>query len=139
MSFEGVTPPESKAPFNMAISTLESLRYLLDEISKTERNPLLSDAGKQNLKIKSVKRFYTNSSPLLDEETVKKFKEILRIQSPKYLTLKNGIATGEETLRFDFELDIQLDQYLIDIQRELQSKGYFMPPRKDKGRAVAEF
>lgn len=139
MSFESLPPAESKAPFNMAISTLESLRYLLDEISKTDRSPLLSEAGKQNLKIKSVKRFYTNSSPLLDEDTVKKFKQILEIKSPKHIMLKNGIATGEETLRFDFELDVQLDQYLIDIQRELQSKGYFMPPRKDKGRAVAEF
>ena len=132
---------DTKAPFNMAISTLESLRSLLDEISKIERTPtfLMSDAEKQNIKIRLVKRFYTNSSPLLAETVVDKYKEILDIKSPQYLMTNNKIPTGNKQIRFDFELDSKLDQYLINIQRELQRERYFMPPKRDRGKAVAEF
>jgi len=139
MPIEQTKPLEVKAPFNMAISTLESLRSLLDEITKIEGHPLLLDAEKQNLKIKLVKRFYCNSSPLLTEEIVSKYKAILEINPPEYTMTKNRVPTNSKTLRFDFALDIKLEQFLIDIQRELQKEKYFMPPKRDRGRAVAEF
>ncbi len=130
---------ETKAPFNMALSTLESLRRVLDEIAIIEKDPLLSDATKQNLKIRLTKRFYVNSSPLLKEDVVKKFKDILKIKAPEFILTEKGVATGNTRTRYDFELDIKLDQHLIDIQRELQKEKYLMPPKKDLGRAVGSF
>ncbi len=49
------------------------------------------------------------------------------------------LAKAMKKLNFDEDLESKLDKFLIDIQTALQDEKFFMPLKKDKGRAVAEF
>ena len=130
---------ETKAPFNMAISTLESLRAILNNIRRLAEDIYLDDAAKQKLKINLVKRFYVDSSPLLKTDVVERYKSILNIKPKEYIVVKDYRKTNKRKVIFDQQLEEVLDQCLIEIQRELQLEKYFMPPKKDLSRAVSEF
>lgn len=130
---------ETKAPFNMAISTLEALRSILSDIKRVYEDPYWSDAMKQKLKVHLVRRFYVDSSPLLNPEVVKKYKNILNLQPKEVRIIRNNKLTNDLRVIFDWSLEIKLDNYLLEIQRELQKEKYFMPPREDLGTAVGRF
>lgn len=132
---------ETSAPFNMAIATLEALRKILAHIESVYADPFLPDEVKQKIKINLVKRFYVDSSPLLEEKIVDKFKDILSLK-PKTLPILSNDGTSnphKRKLIYDEKLEEQLDGHLVSIQRELQKERYFMPPKKDPGMAVGQF
>lgn len=132
---------ETKAPFNMALSTLEALRKILSDIKQISADPFLTDDMKQKLKIHLVKRFYVDSSPLLPNGVVEKYKEILSLKSKEIPIIEKGNSkpTGKNKMVYDFDLDETLDNYLIELQQELQKEKYYMPPKKLAGRAVGQF
>ena len=134
---------DEKAPFNMAIATLERLSDILREINKVEQSFIPLEM-KQERKVYLVKQFYIQSVPLLTEkqrtELQPKAMQIIP-KEQKIIETKIGAAsriTGKKVV-YDPDLDNILNILLIDIQVSLQDGKYFMPPRKDRGRAVAEF
>jgi hypothetical protein len=132
---------ESKAPFNMAISTLEALRKILSHIEYVYLTPLINDEVKQSIKVNLVKRFYVDCSPLLPADVVEKYKEILKLRPVAFKVINSADLklTGSMKVVFDWDLEEKMDNYLISLQTELQKEKYFMPPKKDLGRAIAEF
>ena len=130
---------ESKAPFNMALSTLEAIRKILCHIEEVSISTNIQDDIKQKMKINLVKRFYVDSAPLLDEKTVEKYKDILKLKPKTLKIISEGKLTKYEKVIYDFDLEIKLDNYLIELQIELQRKNYYMPPRRDLGSAVGSF
>lgn len=129
-----------KAPFNMAINTLERLGEILTQIRKVSSDPFMPSADKQLMKVSLSRQFFIQASPLLNEDVVKDYEEkLLSLKPQKAKITKNGKPTGQEKIIFNSDLDNTLDQFVLQIQRELQKERYFMPPKKDKGRAVAEF
>lgn len=131
---------ESSAPFNMALATLEALRRILSHIEQVYADPLLPDELKQKIKINLLKRFYVDSSPLLRNEIVEKYKEVLSIVPKQIEIISNGkIVPNKTKLIYDDKLEEKLDTFLVNIQRELQKENYFMPPRKNLGEVVGSF
>jgi hypothetical protein len=123
---------DSKAPFNMAIATLMSLRQTLDRIRDIEGRIDFPPEERQRIKIELVKRFYVDSSPLLfDSKVLEKYNYILDIEPTQFICVDRG--TNKRTLRikYSFELNKKLDQCLLALQVELQKKKYYMPPRED--------
>jgi len=142
MALEEFKLQDNAAPFNMALSTLESLRAILSDIKQIYKDPFLPDEIKQKLKINLVKRFYVDSSPLLSQSVVDSYKDILELKPVKVIVLNalgnNGTSLPKK-ITYDEEMESSLDNYLIKLQIELQKEKYYMPPRKDKGSAVGSF
>ena len=131
---------ESKAPFNMAINTLERLGEILSRIRRLDEDPFFSRDTKQAIKTSLVIDFYVQSSPLLKDTIVKDNKDILNLKPNSRQVINSiGRKTNRQKEVFDWDLEKKLNEYLIKIEKELQKEGYFMPPKKDKGRAAAEF
>lgn len=134
---------DEKAPFNMAIATLERLSDILREITKLEQSFMLLEM-KQERKVYLVKDFYRNAVPLLTkkhrEELQPKIVQLLPKEQTILIT-KHGLASRENGKRvvYDASLDLTLNELLVDVQVFLQEEKFFMPPRKDRGKAVAEF
>lgn len=114
----------------MAIATLMSLRQTLDAIRNIEGKIDYPPEERQRIKIELTKRFFVDSSPLLyDDKIIKKFMPILDLQP-------TGIVKGRKkkaVVKYSFELNKLLDEFLLKIQVELQKKKYYMPPREDMG------
>lgn len=134
---------EEKAPFNMAIATLERLSDILREITKIEQSFIPLNM-KQERKVYLTKDFYRNAVPLLTKKQREKIQPKIVVLSPKeqeIITTKSGAAsiiTGKKVV-YDSKLDNILDELIFDIEVCLQDEKFFMPPRKDRGKAVAEF
>lgn len=133
---------ESKAPFNMALDTLRSIRTLIDGISEINSDPTLSPAQKQCINVQKVRSLFTTSSSLLPLEAIEKYKEIVgklkNLQKEVPITKYGKLQKRETRLMYDENLDIVLYNLVLDIQAELKKEKYFMPPRKDLSRAVTE-
>jgi len=130
---------DSKAPFNMAIATLMSLRGTLDKIRDIEARIDFPPEERQRIKIELVKRFYVDSSPLIfDKEILTKYKGIIKLQPIKVICVKNSNQKQTVKIKYSFELNELLDTYLLKLQIELQKKKYYMPPRDDMGSIVGK-
>ena len=128
---------ESKAPFNMAIATLMSLRQTLDRIRDIEGRIDYPSEERQRIKIELVKRFYVDSSPLIFEtEIIKKFKFILKLKPNYVICINKSSNKRTKRVKYSYELNEKLDECLLNLQVELQNKKYFMPPKEDLGSAV---
>lgn len=141
MVIEEFSSQETKAPFNMALSTLEALRLILLHIEKVDMDPSLPDEIKQKMKLSLLKRFYVDSAPLLPDKVVKNYKAILQL-IPKELQIVDhhtSKLTKKMKLVYDPQLDIVINESLLKLQQELQKEKYYMPPKKDLGSAVGEF
>jgi len=130
---EEYSTQESKAPFNMAIATLMSLRQTLDSIRNIEGRIDFPAEERQRIKIELVKRFYVDSSPLLSGKVIEKYTEILKLRPMRYNLVDSKTGRGRIGIRYSFELNEQLDKYLQQIQVELQKEKYYMPPKDDMG------
>jgi hypothetical protein len=123
---------ESKAPFNMAIATLMSLRNTLDRIRDIEGRIDFPPEERQRIKIELVKRFYVDSSPLLfNSEILKKYDYILDLEPQEFICVDRTTNKQKRRIKYSFKLNKQLDQCLLYLQVELQKKKYYMPPRDD--------
>jgi hypothetical protein len=122
---------DSKAPFNMAIATLMSLRNTLDRIRDIEGRIDFPPEERQRIKIELVKRFYVDSSPqIMETKTLEKYEHILSLQ-PAVVTCVDRTGKRTKRIRYSFELNKMLDGCLLHLQVELQKKKYYMPPRDD--------
>lgn len=121
--------------FNMAIATLMRLSTILDEYRRAGADLYISDAVKQNLKLRLLKDFLIQSAPLLKDD-FKAFEEVLSLK-PKIAILFNGKIQSGKKITHDPELDLRMDKYLVDIQIKLQEGGYFMPLKNDPRLAFA--
>ena len=140
---------QEKAPFNMAINTLERIGEILRDLHKTEADLMLSPAQKQFIMISHVKQLFSQASPLLSVEGIDNKQRIddigeriTKLEVPSKITnmTKGGVVFRQENcLLFDPKLEKELFSLQIDIQRELQKLKYFMPPRKNLGTAVGSF
>ena len=125
---------ESKAPFNMAIATLMSLRQTLDHIRNVEGQINYPAEERQRIKIELVKRFYVDSAPLImDDPVIKKYKYVLDLEPEIFLCGNNKTSKQYKKIKYSFELNKKLDTALLNLQVELQKKKYYMPPRDDMG------
>jgi|TARA_Y100000034_G_scaffold50592_1_gene62314 hypothetical protein len=133
---------DEKAPFNMAIATLERLSDILREINKVEQS-LLPLNKKQEHKVYLVRQFYIQSVPLLTENQREKTKDILDLLPIKKQIILNSAGSrskeGGMEIIYDLELEKKLNEALIKVQVCLQDEKYFMPPRRDRGKAISEF
>jgi len=128
---------ESKAPFNMAIATLMSLRNTLDRIRDIEGRIDYPPEERQRIKIELVKRFYVDSSPLIFDDTIlKKYSFILKLKPIYFICVNKSNNKQTRRIKYSYELNQDLDECLLNLQVELQKKRYFMPPKDDLGSAV---
>jgi len=134
---------QDKAPFNMAINTLERIGAILSDIHKTSGDPILSPEQKQFILISHVKNFFSQASPLLGQDNVNKFKERmlnLKMSEQVVRNTKGGFVKGQsKVLVFSRELEDELFNILIEVQLVLQDLKFFMPPRKDLSSAIGSF
>ena len=108
--------------FNMAFDTLIRLGNILKDIELLNRMAL-DPSMQQTIKINLVKDFFINASPLLKEEDVKKTtKVILKLKpiSKQIINNETGLFVRNQIV-YDENLDILLNTFLIDIQRDLQN------------------
>ena len=125
---------ESKAPFNMAIATLMSLRNTLDRIRDIEGRIDYPAEERQRIKIELVKRFYVDSSPLIfDSKTLEGYKYILKIKPVEFMCVNKSNQKQTKRIKYSYELNEELDQMLLELQVELQKRKYYMPPKDDMG------
>jgi len=138
----GFTPASvSKAPFNMAVNTLERLAYILSQIRAVGVDPFLSPEKKQAIKVHLVRQFIVQASPLLPEDIAKKYTDQLPQLRPKEANVirKEGMnmkKVNQKKEVFDWELEDKLDQLIVEVERHLQNEGYIMPPKDDPRFAV---
>lgn len=115
------------AAFNMAIATLERLDTILQQIRTIDSNMSLPIIFRQSTKIKLLKQFFINASPLLDEKVVKQYKEeILNLQIDSKIGIKSGAHKVSEF--YSPEKEKRVDTILIELQVSLRK--YFMPSKK---------
>jgi hypothetical protein len=126
-----------KAPFNIAQDTLKRLSQTLDEIKQLAYKTDYDMETRQAVKIGLVRNFFVQSSPLLLEDFVKKYKlEILKLR-PKIVRIIQNRTWNEskyvgQQIIYDEELEFRLDEILIELQIVLQKEGYFMPRAEDE-------
>jgi len=127
---------DPKAPFNMAIATLLSLRNTLDKIRDVELQLEIPPPERQRIKIELVKRFYVDSVALIKNETeINKYKYILDIKSEEIIAVNRNNQKKRRKIIYSLELNKKLDTALLNLQLVLGIKGFYMPPREDLGRA----
>jgi len=127
-----------KAVFNMALDTLQRLGKNLEEQKQLSYKYELPEYVLQAIKIGLVKQFFVQASPLLPEETVKKYrKEILSLSPQRVNTyFRNGVSADKLLgLKpfYDKDLAVRLDEIIIELQMILQKEKYFMPSYEDEG------
>lgn len=132
-----------KAPFNMAINTLERLGEILTNIRRIEQEPLFTIEMKQEYKINLVKQFFIQASPLMFDHAPDRKAEIqqkvLVLEPKRAKVIQDGKRTNKERVIFSSEIDKQLNEILIEIQDVLQQGKFYMPPRKYAGHSVGDF
>jgi len=134
---EGEYLQESKAPFNMAIATLMSLRGTLDRIRDIEGRIDFPPEERQRIKIELVKRFFVDSAPLImNMEIIDKHKYILKLIPIKFICINKTNQKRTPKIKYSYELNEKLDLCLLELQIELQKKKYYMPPTDDMGSIV---
>lgn len=123
----------------MAIATLMSLRNTLDRIRDIEGRIDYPPEERQRIKIELVKRFFVDSSPLInDVKIIKKFKPILKIKPMKVIMINNSNQKQRTQIIYSYELNQQLDEHLLNLQLQLQKNKYFMPPSDDMGSMIGK-
>jgi hypothetical protein len=128
---------DTKAPFNMAIATLLSLRKTLDDIRDIEGRIDYPAEERQRIKIELVKRFYVDSSPLIfKREVLDKYKDILNLEPHRVVCINRNNQKQTPRIKYSFELNKKMDEFLLNLQIELQKNKYYMPPTEDMGSAV---
>lgn len=131
---------DQAAPFNMAIATLMSLRQTLDMIRNIEGRIDYPPEERQRIKIELVKRFYVDSAPLLfDRKILDKFSYVLDLKPQIFICVDKRTGKRTKKIKYSFELNKKMDIALLEIQRNLQDKKFFMPPSDDLGSIVGRF
>lgn len=124
------------APFNSAIDCLMRMGDILRDICNNDANSNLPDEIKQKNKVARVRDFYVCANALLKAEVMDKYKE--RVEKLQHLSkpvIRNNAGvmkrTTEKKIEFSYELDNELNEILVLIQRDMAEEGLFMPPKND--------
>lgn len=123
---------ESKAPFNMAIATLYSLRTTLDKIRDVEARIDYPASERQRIKIELVKRYFIDSSPLIaDKKIIDKYLWVIKLKPLEVVSISPSSGKRIKKTIYSYELNEELDSCLVDLQLEVQKKKFIMPPSDD--------
>tara|TARA_R100001530_G_scaffold135690_1_gene113553 strand:+ start:426 stop:854 length:429 start_codon:yes stop_codon:yes gene_type:complete len=126
---------ETPAPFNMAIDTLQRLGEILREIKQVSTLVLEDAVKSQTMKLDLVKQFFLNAIPLLHEDVIEKYKDKIIDLKPAVQKIPFDARRGERPkgtmIVHSPMLDNLLNNYLLELQSELQKNRYFMPSSKD--------
>jgi len=126
---------ETPAPFNMAIDTLQRLGEILREIKQVSTLVLQDAVQSQTMKLDLVKQFFLNAIPLLQKEVIEKYKGPILDLKPVVQKIPFDARKGERPRGIQIvhsdQLDNLLNNYLLELQSELQKNRYFMPSGKD--------
>jgi hypothetical protein len=127
---------EGDAPFNMAVATLMRLDTILQQIRTIDFLFQSDSPDKQKAHIGLVKQFYINAIPLLADAEVTDYKDrVLKIE----LKSTSRVKAGNQSMRYYYDKDIEMELNTILIELQQKLKKYFMPKAKDPSRAVAGF
>ena len=136
-------PENKKAVFNMAINTLQRLGDMLEEISKLTYETFLDQMTRQRMKVDLVKQFYVQATPLLPKDKIENYsKKILTLKptTKQHFEKRSGNTPVFKGLNnvFDYKLDQQLDEILIELQLDMNLQGFVMPSFKDSRHSWGE-
>jgi len=127
-SYEKEDTEITQAPFNMALDTLKRLSDILKDIRIFSTTLSINKGDRQEVKVSLVKHFFIQSTPLLEDTILKKYKDKILKLKPIYKKIINKKGEVIEIVPcFNPELDGNLDNIIIKLQVELQKKGHFMP------------
>ena len=137
---------KSDAPFNSAVDCLMRISRILQRIEKISvEYTLYSDisgiklnAGQaQHIKARLVKQLYVQAIPLMSKNAKENI--LRKINNIKLHFSKSYNRTGNSSVKneiYNVDVDNELDMVVIDIEEDLQSSNFFMPPKKIAGRAI---
>jgi len=122
---------ENSTPFSMPQATLESIRKLIDVFSMANFGIFgeehIPHENAQHLRREVCSQLRVVSSPLLSESANKKLKEELQKIIPPMKKQGHRDRASEILYAYSPVVDIQLNEFVILIQMELQKKNHFMP------------
>lgn len=132
------------APFNMAISTLQRLDRILEDIKITSAGYIpmgIGETGQKietaiglDMKIRLIKQFFMQSIPLLKEkQRIELAKHLKEIPNNERWELRGSGHSAKKVWAkyYSNQLEGMWDNFLCLIQIELQKENYFMPPKND--------
>lgn len=123
-----------QAPFNMALDTLKRLSDILKDIRIFSSTLEIGKGERQEIKVSLVKQFFIQSTPLLEEDAIEKYKEQVLALKPTLKKILNRKGLVVEIISdYNSELETKLDNIVIELQLELQKKGHFMPEADAEG------
>lgn len=121
---------ETSPAFNSAIDSLGNITAIVRQNAMISVSTDIPEIVKQKKRISLLRNLLICSILLAPEKLGEEFKEeILRLRPTSRMFIKGGVQV--QTVIFDWDLDIKIDEYFMKILLILQKKGYFMPPRKD--------
>jgi len=116
-----------------------SLRNTLDRMRDIEGRIDYPAEERQRIKIELVKRFYVDSSPLINnKEVIDSYKEILKLKPIEVISVNNNNQKQRRKIIYSYELNQKLDEYILNLQVQLQKNKFFMPPSDDMGSIVGK-
>lgn len=144
--------PQNENKFNLGLSTLQEINEILIEIRKITINikdneyiiGIISQGKAQHIKYGLCKQLLVRATPILGEEISKNMNEkICKIKlgwkrpnptSPVFNIDSNAnIPEGAIEIYYP-STDIELDNFAMEIQLEMQGKGKsFMPNKGESG------
>ena len=87
------------------------------------------------MKLDLVKQFFLNAIPLLNEDVIESYKDKIIGLKPMVHKIPFDARRGEKPKGMQIvhspQLDNLLNNYLLELQLELQKNRYFMPSSKD--------
>ena len=120
-----------QAPFNMALNTLESIRDWIDNIAKLSIGIYGGERIDSNemivIKHRMVKQLIMLSTPLLEPkflEEIEIFFSTIKIRRGKIF--RNN-SWEHNVPVYTTEIDYELDECVMGIEKALQESGHFMP------------
>jgi len=124
------------APFNSAIDTLMRISAQLDEIKQISigivGGTLVEKGLAQHIKYKAVNMLMVMAVPLLKQQKV--FDLYDEFKTIKVSWVKKSVNSySQPTIveGYNSATDFKLNEFLMELQMELQKEGYFMPPKGD--------
>jgi hypothetical protein len=136
---------ESAAPFNMAIATLMRISDLFSRITGIQADFLMSRETKQRLIVDLTRSIFEQSSCLLKVKTAEMYHPVFyslfesNIKQVRKISAPGVVAMTNETRSvYSDELEKTSSKLRMDVLRELELRGYIMPPRRDLSRAVGD-
>jgi len=129
-----ISEERSQAPFNMALNTLESIRIWIDRIAELSVGFIGGEKIDPNelivLKYRMVKQLIMLCTPLLEcreggqLDEIQDFFSEIKIEKGR---VKSGNTWISNIPVYTVDVDYELDECVMGIEKALQESGHFMP------------